>query len=284
MNPKLTTRTASESEVTALVDWYADAGHNPGLHDAECFFQTDPHGFLVAVPERESAAIGGIAAISYGNNFGVIGLLAVRPLIDPTVVETVLRQAALERLGMRDLLSHVPVSRSDSPPSAGFVATHHLIHCEGLGGGEVPVGAAALGPTSFDEILRYDTGLFPSPRPRFLASWLRQDDAKAFGIRRAGQKLAGYGVIRRARHGYRIGPLFADDESGAESIFRALAAQAPRQPLFLDVPDATANPAADALARRHNLTVISKSHVMVRGTPPTVPMKKVYGITTPELG
>ena len=58
----------------------------------------------------------------------------------------------------------------------------------------------------------------------------------------------GYGVIRPARNGYKIGPLFADDPSRAEALLMALRSRvASGAPNYLDVPKI--NPAAAALGR-----------------------------------
>nr|WP_232220763.1 hypothetical protein [Legionella tunisiensis] len=37
----------NKDEVNIAIAWAANEGWNPGLHDAECFYQTDPHGFLL---------------------------------------------------------------------------------------------------------------------------------------------------------------------------------------------------------------------------------------------
>jgi hypothetical protein len=75
----------------------------------------------------------------------------------------------------------------------------------------------------------------------------------ALGVLRDG-RLTGYGVLRACRNGFKIGPLFADDEGAAKQLFLALAAQAPDSPVFLDVPEPDA--AAIDLARRHNMKVV----------------------------
>ncbi|WP_243670418.1 hypothetical protein [Methanoculleus chikugoensis] len=92
--------------------------------------------------------------------------------------------------------------------------------------------------------------------PAFLSSWIRQEGgtsgravlADDGGIR------GGYGVIRRCRSGYKIGPLFAETPEIAEEIFLALSAQAPGEPVYLDTPEP--NAAAVALARRHGMSPV----------------------------
>jgi ribosomal protein S18 acetylase RimI-like enzyme len=95
-------------------------------------------------------------------------------------------------------------------------------------------------------------------------------------------QLAGYGVIRKCRRGRKIGPLTASDETAAESLFAALAAEAPGEPIFLDVPEA--NPAAVALARRYGMTPVFETARMYNRGIPHVALGRVFGVTTFELG
>ncbi|MFD2271530.1 hypothetical protein ACFS07_11130 [Undibacterium arcticum] len=67
---------------------------------------------------------------------------------------------------------------------------------------------------------------------QFLRCWINQPQSTALGILRNGT-LAGYGVLRSCRSGYKIGPLFADSPELAEHLFLALKAHAPEgAPIF----------------------------------------------------
>jgi hypothetical protein len=71
-------------------------------------------------------------------------------------------------------------------------------------------------------------------------------------------KLEGYGVIRKCRNGYKIGPLFANNPKLAESLFLSLKSVVkPAEPVYLDTSLDTpeVNQAAVALAERHNMKV-----------------------------
>jgi len=64
-------------EVEDLVSWAAQEGWNPGLHDADIFWATDPDAFIAA--ELDGELIGGGAITSYDGAFGFMGFFIVRP-------------------------------------------------------------------------------------------------------------------------------------------------------------------------------------------------------------
>ena len=95
--------------------------------------------------------------------------------------------------------------------------------------------------------------------------------------------LAGYGVIRPCRSGYKIGPLFADRPELAEQLFRALKTSVPNgSPVYLDIPES--NSAAIDLVQRHGMQVVFKTARMYMGQQPDLCIDRIFGITTFELG
>ncbi|CAN5571067.1 hypothetical protein BH23CHL8_BH23CHL8_01650 [soil metagenome] len=93
----------------------------------------------------------------------------------------------------------------------------------------------------------------------------------------------GYGVIRRCREGWKVGPLLAPDEGAAERLLHGLAAIAdPDDPIFLDVPEP--NGAAVRLAERNAMTPTFETARMVSGSVPDEPVGRIFGVTTFELG
>jgi ribosomal protein S18 acetylase RimI-like enzyme len=64
-------------EIPLAIELAAREGWNPGLHDAHCFAEADPRGFLIA--EVDGRLAGCVSAVSYENRFGFIGLYIVVP-------------------------------------------------------------------------------------------------------------------------------------------------------------------------------------------------------------
>jgi hypothetical protein len=95
-------------------------------------------------------------------------------------------------------------------------------------------------------------------------------------------RLAGWGVIRPCRKGFKIGPLVADDRATAEAVFAALAARAGGGEIFLDVPGI--NREAIALAEDFGLAPVFETARMYTGAIPPLRLERVFGVTSFELG
>jgi hypothetical protein len=65
-------------------------------------------------------------------------------------------------------------------------------------------------------------------------------------------------------------------------LFRALAASVDASSVFLDLPEP--NRSAIGLATRHGLSPAFETARMYRGEDPGLPLGRIYGITTFELG
>jgi hypothetical protein len=131
-------------------------------------------------------------------------------------------------------------------------------------------------------VAAYDEPCFGAPRRAFLEQWLDQPGARALGARSGGH-LAGYGVIRPVQEGYKVGPLFADDVRIAVRILDGLAYHAgDGATVFLDVPEP--NSVGLALARELGLEPVFETARMYRGGDPLLPLERVFGITSFELG
>lgn len=285
----LVVRNMTRPEVDDLVAWAAREGWNPGLHDAELFWRTDPEAFVAA--EVDGEVIGGGAITSYGGEFGFMGFFIVRPEFRGHGYGDRLWHARRERLlarlrpgatiGMDGVFAMQPYYAK-----GGFVFSHRDIRFRA----EIPEGYAApdtdealvpLADVSLDELVAYDRACFPAERRDFVTRWISQPDALALGCVRDG-RLSGFGVVRRCGEGCKIGPLFADDRGAAETLYTGLAEHAAGGPLFLDVPEN--NPAAAELARRHGMAEVFGCARMYLGPAPDIAHERIFGVTTFELG
>jgi GNAT superfamily N-acetyltransferase len=278
----VTIRTLSRPELDTALEWAAAEGWNPGLYDGEAFHAADPQGFFGAFLDGEM--VGSLSAVSYGKSFGFLGLYIVRPEYRGCGYGMALWRTALDYLGERLIGLDGVVERQADYMRSGFKLAYRNVRYQGVASGPVPVSREVVPLTAvpFDALRRYDRRLFPAPRERFLRAWIGQPHCAALGLPDQ-SGLAGYGVVRKCRSGFRIGPLFADDAAGAEALFLALRNHAgPGEPIVLDVPEP--NLAAVALAERYGLSVVFETARMYKGGAPNLPLASVFGVTTFELG
>ncbi|MBS7660580.1 GNAT family N-acetyltransferase [Pseudomonas lalucatii] len=270
------------AELAIAIDWAAAEGWNPGLHDADCYHAADPDGFLIGLLGDEPIAV--ISVVKYGAGFGFLGFYIVRPQYRGQGYGLRLWNAGLAYLAGRTVGLDGVVEQQGNYAKSGFALAHANVRYQGLAGGE-PRTDAEIVPLSslpFADLCAYDRPFFPESRAEFLRHWIAQPESTALGIL-GDRQLAGYAVLRRCRSGYKIGPLFADTAELAERLFLALRAAAPAgAEIFLDVP--ATNAAAVAMAQRHGMTVSFETARMYRGTVPTLPLGRIFGITSFELG
>jgi len=271
------------TELDMVIGWAAAEGWNPGLHDAECFFNVDPDGFFIA--ELSGRPIGAISAVAYDRSFGFVGLFIVVPEHRGNGIGMRLWRTGLEYLGQRNVGLDGVLAMQDRYAERGFGYAHRNVRYEGRGGAsmlpEIEAEVVDLREVSIERLSPYDAGMFPAARPDFLRDWTTRPGTTGFAAL-SGDALRGYGVLRPCISGYKIGPLMADDEQLARSLFAALSAAAPDASIYLDTPQT--NAAAVRLAESNGMTPVFETARMYTADPPPIDLARVFGITSFELG
>ena len=282
----LTIRTMRSDELPLAVEWAAQEGWNPGLHDAAPFFAADPGGFLLGEIDGEPVSV--ISAVRYGSSYGFIGFYIVKPAFRGKGYGWAIWQAALARLQGRTVGLDGVVAQQDNYRRSGFELAHRNARYAGqqsAGGPPAAAPAVNLVPISQlppEALQAYDRSFFPAARTDFLQAWVTQPGTVALAAPGDGG-LLGYGVVRPCRTGYKIGPLFADAPAIADAIFSALLQHVPAgEPFYLDVM--TTQSAAVELATRRGMQVVFETARMYLGAAPAISPDRTYGITSFELG
>ncbi len=278
-SPRLLIRNMSEQELALGLDWAASEGWNPGLEDAKCFYAADPKGFFLG--EFEGKPVGCISAVAYDNSYGFLGLYIVTPDYRGKGFGLKLWRAAMAYLNGRNVGLDGVLAQQANYRKSGFTLAYRNIRYQGKGGGSEPGGLTDLARMPFEEVARYDAMVFPAARPNFLRRWIEQPKAAALGVLN-NRRLVGYGVLRPCREGFKIGPLFAEDQETADTLFRGLASRASEQSIFLDTPEV--NPAAIELANRHKMQPAFETARMYTERLPATRADYCFGVTTFELG
>ncbi|MEM7194291.1 MAG: GNAT family N-acetyltransferase [Pseudomonadota bacterium] len=275
-------KTMDRKEIDVAIDWAAEEGWNPGQHDADCYFTADPNGFLIGFLDDEPIAT--ISVIKYDNSFGFLGFYIVKPEYRGKGFGIQIWNAGLKYLEGFNIGLDGVVAQQENYKKSGFKLAYSNIRYEGIGGGNLPNNSdiVELDLLPFEAVDAYDQPFFPVSRSQFTKSWISQPGSHALGIRH-NDKLAGYGVVRKCRNGYKIGPLFADNPDLAEALFLALKSKTClSDPIFLDTPEV--NQDAVALAEKYEMINSFETARMYTGDFPDIPLNRVFGVTSFEIG
>jgi GNAT superfamily N-acetyltransferase len=286
-NPSNLIRPLMRWEQAELVSWAQKEGWNPGLHDADLFWEVDPEGFLGI--EVDEVFAGGGAIIRHNPSFGFMGLFIMRPQYRSKKLGTKLWIARRDRL----------LSRLDAAATIGLDAVDAMVPFYARGGfvpyvrhvrfeweapsaqREMTSAVVPLTQIPLEKLLEYDLSCFPGPRKHYLELWTRQEGAQAIGILE-GNQLVGYSVMRRCVIGWKIGPLFADSLDVAQELLSAHGRCSAGERVFLDAPQN--NPAATELCCSHGMREVFGCVRMYLGTAPDIENHKIFSITNFEIG
>ncbi len=275
-------RTMTRDEINIAIDWAAAEGWNPGLYDVDSFFAADPGGYFIGLLNDEPIAT--ISAVKYGKTFGFLGFYIVKPEYRGKGYGIQIWNVAMNYLKGRNIGLDGVISQQDNYKRSGFKLAYQNIRYAGVSGGQSPGNAEIknISTIPFETVASYDRQFFPENRHKFIQSWISQPESHALGVMQDG-KLAGYGVIRKCRTGYKIGPLAADNTRLAESLFLELKTSIPpSEPIYLDVPEV--NQEAVALAESYNMSTVFETARMYTLANPDITLNKLIGVTSFELG
>lgn len=270
-------------EATLMCQWAANEGWNPGLHDAEVFYQTDPEGFFGVNVDKSLA--GTISAVRYGDEYAFVGFFIVRPGLRGHLLGPVLAKAAINRIaGIPTGIDGVLENVGKYERIYGFQLAWKNIRYELTvsPSGQAYTGLVPLASLPWEVVLAFDRRFFPARREKFLHLWISQPGSHALAVKSDDGQMTGYGVIRPCVKGWKIGPLFASGYEVAEMLFRGLCSAAERGPVYLDVPEP--NSSAIKLAKRLGMSPSFSTARMYRDSPGSVELDGVFGITSFELG
>ncbi|MQW90663.1 GNAT family N-acetyltransferase [Sinorhizobium saheli] len=275
-------RHATRAELDIIIDWAAREGWNPGLEDANAFWAADPQGYWVATEDDALAAA--ISIVRYGGHYAFLGLYIAEPAYRGRGIGLALWKQAIASAEGRTIGLDGVVARQDNYRKSGFAWSHANIRYGGAVDVTEPPGTHLIdaAPVHAAALIDYDRRFNPARRDAFLHEWTKQLPSRRSVVLLRDGTIAGYGTIRACRDGFKIGPLFADNETGADLIFRKLAAGAKGARVYLDIPEP--NGSARALCARYNMKPVFETARMYRGPVPDLPLARIYGITTFELG
>ena len=275
----LTIEPITKTHVNIAIQWAQKEGWNPGVHDAECFYNADPNGFYGAKIRGE--LVGTVSIVKYSDNFAFGGLYIVKAEYRGRGIGFALLKFVENKCRNFNLGIDGVEAMQEKYKQNGFRFAYTNIRYKGIANNKFSQTCMPIRKRDFGEIASFDEKFFPANRSEFLRCWLYQKDAAALMVKENAE-VVGYGVIRKCFEGHKIGPLFAQNKQTATSLFESLTSTVPRETVFLDVPQP--NQEAIKLAEQNQMQPVFKTARMYTKTAPVLPLDKIFGITTFELG
>jgi len=275
-------RTMTREEVGTAVSWAANEGWNPGLHDAECFYPTDPEGFFCA--EADGKIVGTVSVVNYDDLFAFAGFYIVDPAYRANGIGMQLCEHALRHAGSRIIgVDGVVAMVEKYQKKMGLFLHYNNARYEGTGGGKMPAGLIPVRDVDFESLAAFDTAHFPARREGFLRHWSSQLGHSGLVRIDANGEIVGDRVRRVCHSGHKIGPLFAKDRATAERILDGLISGIPGEQFYLDIP--VPNDDAVALVKGRGMNpVFFTARLYSTPDPVPLPLNEIFGVTTFELG
>jgi GNAT superfamily N-acetyltransferase len=281
INPSVKITQMKKAEFKTAIDWANTEGWIPGFHDIDSFYDTDPTGFYAARANGE--IVGTFSVVKYSKDYAFAGFFIVRPdwrgkgvgLAIQNYIDT---QFAGYNVGIDGVLA-----MQEKYSRAGYKWIYGNERYAGVAkAGELDSHCQKIAAGDFEGIVEFDTKCFPTERRNFLKLWLNQKDATALLAKDENGKINGYGVVRKCFQGNRIGPLFAETQETARRLFDSLAASVAGQEIFIDVP--TVNASAMQMVLSMGMKPVFTTARMYTKQAPNLPLNKIYGVTSLELG
>jgi GNAT superfamily N-acetyltransferase len=288
-----TIRSATSEEVEKThYSWAIAEQWNPGLTDWMFFPQIDPEGFLVGVLNGE--IISCISAVQLSEEYGFIGYYICKKEFRGQGYGLHLFREALQRLnhlkciGLDAVDAQVPnYLKCGFKP---FFQSQRLVYSNkesvSLPAEHKAHLVSLSSPDYMEAALHIMDDVHSIKMPKYLSRVFEAENAVSLGYRafdRHDKDLAGFGVIRPAAEGWKIGPLYANSTLIAETILQGLIETIPiGQPIFMEVPDP--NEHAVKLMERFQMEPVFTGTRMYTGDPPPYLIDKIFGLLSWEVG
>jgi GNAT superfamily N-acetyltransferase len=258
-------------------------GWNFGVDDMWVATQAMLNSFLVGTVDDQVVACRAITR--YQTGFTYCSFLLVDPEFRGLGYGRRLWAAALENAGSTNIIIDTMPGKDQWAREYGFqpsdiFCSYHLDSHTQDDTSHHPLPIFPV-QSFLSDVLTYDEPFFPAPRRPYMTTWLNMPHAKAF-VWYENNTVQGYGVIRKANQGYRIGPLYADHSEIASHLFRALITGLQNEPIALSMPEQS--PLTQSFVKEFQLRATVRLQRWYSKFPLTIPYNKIAAITNFTYG
>ena len=287
MSQKLTIRNVWDDEFGLLTEWFAKADLNPGLADIKVACKSKTGLFYIALLDGEP--IGCLSAHIYEYSFAFIGYyLIAKPELRGQgygyqIWEHVYKD--LNRIGIRLMGLDADPAQMENYQQLGFKEAHNNNRfVYRVSGAEQLRDRVISQPPTVTDLTLFDAHYVKEIRGRFIDQWLDLDVGRRhLCLRNPQGKLRGYGALREAADGWRVGPLYARNLVDAKDLMEGLCSQLYEGvKVYIDIPDNNLNRFKFISHFKLQPTGYDRTR-MYYGMPPKIPTDEVFGVCTVEM-
>ena len=262
-------------------------GWEPGLSDADPFFAADPGGFFAA--EVEGRIVATISAVRCSAEVVFMGFYIVDPEVRGTGLGKALYDEIVSRLTGLTLGGDAVPEQVPNYETEGFEVAYWNARysCVDPGADRLRHGRPGAGhllsasEVPFEELVEFDGSHCFGPRPGFLRLWIEGPGRDSLVTTDDSGEITGFAASRQTSRGHRIGPVFTDDAAIAEALILELAERVGGR-VAVDVPQP--NRAGVELLEGFGMKRGFETARIYRGPAPELPLERIFGITSLELG
>lgn len=272
---------ANIEDMQFIINLAKDEGWNPGVYDAKTFYDADHDGFFIGLLDNQP--IGCISAVKYYPYYGFMGLFIVKKEFRGKGYGSLLWKNALNYLGEVNIGLDGVLDKVEFYKKYGF--KEYFDHgCYVFKSDISLTSNKNILPAKdffFKDLNAYDKNHFGSSREKFLYSWVHQPDSHTFCYFQA-HKIIGFGTIRKATEGYKIGPLYAANKSIAEELFLRLISEVKGENIYMNINESSKD--AMSFVEQYNMTKSFATKRMYLISRPNIPTGELFGTATLEIG
>lgn len=254
--PALRIRNLETRDISFATELNTTVGWNQTEKDWRGYLEFEPEGCFLA--ESGGLPAGTATTIRYGDRFGWIGMVLVRPEFRRFGIGTKLLRHAIEYLQARGTagikLDATPMGKKVYVP-LGFVDEYEVSRYEGTALAQVAKPGPdihSLDAAVVSEVAAYDAPAFGAERAAVLRSMRGRDPEYCFVARENG-RVCGYVIAREGRQAVQVGPWIAEDAAWAGQLLRAVFHRVGGRKIFVDVPHP--NPAGRGLVEKYGFAI-----------------------------
>lgn len=244
----LSTRSLKIDEFKEILgNWAVKEGWNPGKYEYLPFYLASLKGHKGLF--FNDKIIASLSAVRYSKDLAYLGIYIVDPNYREQGLGQILVKAALEELADCPLIkiNAVQQQANNYQRKYGFIPFHSIFRLAGklkiqnnfvLSKSAMDIKIVVKEDLNINKLIDYDASIFSVPRPKFLRKWIEMPESHLL-VAIKNQKICGYGVISKCIEGYKIAPLFANDEEIARKLYVSFAylLQGKQTIVQVDVPE-----------------------------------------------